>query len=888
LTFSTYHDRPEELPGFRLQGTTAAARPNRAALLAQGFVADLAGGSSTIEPALEPAGWARILAGWLIQQREEDEADWEATRRRALVVQAGPEGRWGEECLDRIFGLPRWLRAPSLVPATAPQWAELVAWTTWAARSGLAPEWSAARPPAWWLAASGAEGSIGPESRAALLEHLRLPAAWREDSRAAAWGEVVARWVARAAEAVRLEAAAAALSAAPADVRPSLAGGLIRGLPPEAAPATLNWLVAQNTWDPSILLPLRAHAAATSAIEAGDTRALQELLRQSLTLPGGAAGVLDALEAEAPARPESRGLLAQQLALVLGTNTGRAKLRDVVKVHRWALALSESMATEAWLRPYWERQFADRLNIDHWRAIFAALPSELEPSATRAVLQIAAGPRAVDDAFRWGIEERVLPLGESERPHDRAWAGAYFDRLPSGIDVLKRLVQKPYRKLGVARWLEQARDRGELSPVQVERFVACARYERVLRSRDARGLLEIKLPDVPAAERGVLLDQILRHLADGSNDALNVALDSCRAAWPDGFQPRAPGLALLAEALAQPLLTERGYPDLWLERLRRVLDRLGLVAMPGKGFEPVGLAAYIVAATTRHPGDAFDPWRFRAALLGDDRAWQTLTADIRRDLEGVPADESLKVLDTWDQSLDKGRHTNRFYALWFNACDPAQLVQAVVSRAVDTRDFPLPWWDADRAAGALPDIRERLARQAPMVPIRKGAVTTVRHWLQRPRRSAARAILGRLLPIEDDMAADGTTDWLISDEGLTRFRFLEQVSLFAMARTPEARNENVKRWHKDLPLDRLAVSERYQLLASILKLVEEDDPILIAPLAKWLTKGGVDDLERIKAWHQDLAAVDPVPDDVVLARVVLVRNLCDEVRTIHREAQERR
>jgi hypothetical protein len=109
-----------------------------------------------------------------------------------------------------------------------------------------------------------------------------------------------------------------------------------------------------------------------------------------------------------------------------------------------------------------------------------------------------------------------------------------------------------------------------------------------------------------------------------------------------------------------------------------------------------------------------------------------------------------------------------------------------------------------------------------------------------------------------------------------------------MAGTPEARNENVKRWHKDLPLDRLAVSERYQFLASILKLVEEDDPILIAPLAKWLTNGGVDDLERIKAWNQDLAAVDPVPDDVVLARVVLVRKLCDEVRTIHREAQERR
>src|SRR3954447_13826639 len=30
LTFSTYHDRPEELPGFRLHGTIPEARPNRA------------------------------------------------------------------------------------------------------------------------------------------------------------------------------------------------------------------------------------------------------------------------------------------------------------------------------------------------------------------------------------------------------------------------------------------------------------------------------------------------------------------------------------------------------------------------------------------------------------------------------------------------------------------------------------------------------------------------------------------------------------------------------------------------------------------------------------------------------------------------------------------
>ncbi len=66
LTFSTFHDRPEELPGFRLQGTIPSARPNRAALLSQGFVADALG---AIEPPIEPALWARTLAAWLTRRR---------------------------------------------------------------------------------------------------------------------------------------------------------------------------------------------------------------------------------------------------------------------------------------------------------------------------------------------------------------------------------------------------------------------------------------------------------------------------------------------------------------------------------------------------------------------------------------------------------------------------------------------------------------------------------------------------------------------------------------------------------------------------------------------------------------------------------------------------
>ena len=886
LTFSTYHDRPEELPGFRLQGTIPAARPNRLALLAQGFVADLTAAGGTVEPEIEPAGWARVLAGWLLGRREVDQADWESTRRRALRARAGQDGIWADEWLERMFALPRWIREPPPVPRNPRDWSELVRWSAWTNRAGLTDEWTAARPPAWWLAVGSGEGVIGPESIAALLQHLRLPEAWQGNASGETWGEVVARWVAPADDAERLKTTAAALTAAPAAARPAFAGGLIRGLPPEASASTLSWLAAQTTWDRSMLLPLQAHSAATAAIEGHDGRKLQNLLAQCLALPGATAAVLDALEAEASDRPATRLVLAEQLALALGT--GATDPRGVVEVHGWALGLAQTDATEAWLAPYWTRLFADRLNIDLWRTSFQQIPRELARRLTPVVLHVAIAPQAVDEALRWAIEELVLPLPEHERPFDATWPGAYLDRLPSGLDLLIRLVKKPYQRLGVRRWLDQARERGELSEAQGSRLDDCERYERVLRSGDARALLDVKLPAVPAEERGTLLSQILRHLGDGSDEAINLALDTCRAAWPAGFDRGVAGLAPLAKSLAEPLLPERGYPDLWLERLQRIVDRLGLAAtQPAHGFEPDSLAALVVAATTRHPGDAFDPWRLRESLLRNDLAWKALGADIRVDLEGLPAPLGLKVLDDWDQSLAKGSHTKRFYELWFNVCDSAQLVHAVVSRAVDTKNFAIPWWDADRCPGAVDDVRDRLVRQAPLIPLREGSLTPVRHWLRRPLSRRARSSHEDLAPIEGESAPNETYEWLISDDGRLRWSYIEELSLFSMAAAPGVRLERLKTWYKVLPLDRLAVPDRYQFLASVIRLIDEDDPVLIDCLAKWLSRGGVSDIDQIKCWNQRLSIVEPVPDELILMRVALVRRLCDELNTIRREERER-
>jgi molecular chaperone DnaK len=105
LTFSTYHDRPEELPGFRLQGTVPAARPDRGALTALGVVADL--GAGTIEPRTKPARWAMALAVWLSRPRPPHEAAWDAAARaaRGLNRLEPPEGLWSDTRLDELFGI---------------------------------------------------------------------------------------------------------------------------------------------------------------------------------------------------------------------------------------------------------------------------------------------------------------------------------------------------------------------------------------------------------------------------------------------------------------------------------------------------------------------------------------------------------------------------------------------------------------------------------------------------------------------------------------------------------------------------------------------------------------------------------------------------------------
>jgi hypothetical protein len=416
----------------------------------------------------------------------------------------------------------------------------------------------------------------------------------------------------------------------------------------------------------------------------------------------------------------------------------------------------------------------------------------------------------------------------------------------------------------VNRWIDAAKRRGELSHEQIDRIKACASYARALQSGDARALLGIELPSVPPEERGVLLAQILGRVGYSSADALDVALDTCREAWPGGFAPGAAGLDGLAEPLADAILGDRGEPEHWFVRLSAILGRLGLLAVPGAGFEPDGLAAQIIAETTRRTGTGFDPWRLRQYLLQNNAAWRALAEDVARDLRGQSAREGLATFLHWDTRLYKGMHTARFFELWLNVCDGGHLASVVLARLGDFKNFDLSWWASGRYLGARDDLRDGFARLAPIAPIAQERASDLVAWLAPNRRDGSR----------------------LSDFGQTRWSCIEALTEFNRAGIM-----TLGRWRSLIDraprLDRLEPNDRYRFLAWLILLLDDLDDVPIPRLAKWLFTIGVTEADRVKRhWGDELAGIVEVPQDFHPARIKMVRDLWEELKSVNRDAKE--
>ncbi len=419
-----------------------------------------------------------------------------------------------------------------------------------------------------------------------------------------------------------------------------------------------------------------------------------------------------AAEAAADDRPELLPVMARCVSVALSGDIDGAPCVRVLQ--SWALVQGPEAAL-AWLGPLWERWLSDPLQHDAWRRLARvdSLSETDRGTLARVILTAAAVPGVPPEGFRFGIEEIVLPLAEPVRPHDPSWPGSYLDRLPSDLALISRLFTTQ-RLPGLRQWLDQARRAGELSEGHIRRIAICQRYSQIMNARDETELSKLHLPDVRPDERGLILGQLLNRLGDGSDESIGLALSSCRAAWPGAFALGAPGIDALGAALARTIRGDRVHPEVWIERLTRMIRRLELDTIgPWRGFEPNGLAAAVAAASTRLEGDGFDPWKFRAFVLGHDHAWRILAADLGRDLQASPVDEALARCKRWDGALNKGRHTDRFFEVLLNQCEPRLLVAVVCDADLNKnfRNFKLAWWHAGMHEGASDDLRDRFARR---------------------------------------------------------------------------------------------------------------------------------------------------------------------------------
>ena len=413
-----------------------------------------------------------------------------------------------------------------------------------------------------------------------------------------------------------------------------------------------------------------------------------------------------------------------------------------------AWALRRGRAASSWLGPALRPILADPGRQDDWAALRDRTPEDLRPALARAVLDVAADPGLPDEAFRWGVEALLLPL--APRPHDPAWAETYLRRTPSGLDLLRRFSRPRVpeaRRPGLAqagpgpgRGLGRAGGPGRLLPG------VCPGPD-LARPRLARTTIHV--PAVPPEERGLMLGQMLSHVGGASLEGLPFVLDACRRVLARGLRARgARGSGRWPSPLARCLATLRLPPGPWLDRLTPILGRLGLAGPGGRGFEPDGLAAEVVAAAAGSRSAA-SPWPLRQLLLRHDRAWRILAADVRRDLAEVAPDEAPEVLARWDRQLAKER-PERFFELFLNACDGPRLAACVVGPGGRPEDAAPPALVGPRPPPRgrrrpprrlRPDRPARPAARGAAVPgpgLGRGAVEAARRDRRRPARLSAR------------------------------------------------------------------------------------------------------------------------------------------------------
>ncbi len=866
VTFSTYHDRPEELPGYRIHGTMPGARPNRGVLLTQGIVADLTTGA--IEPHLEPSAWAAAVARWV---ESGSEPEWGPFARRWSLAMNGPGYiPWDDAWLGRLVAFGRAIGRSE----GDPDWSEEFALASWAAGSRLASEWATARGPEWWNRAE-----VGAAGRDALLVLAGWPASWKRH-RPADWGAAVARWFAGTMSAEREAAAVAFARGAPSGpARFEFVQALRRALPDGAWAAVRHRLDTAFQGDPRTVA-LWAVPEAVAATVAGRQGPIQELARRFDQLGEPLETLLEAARVETEGDPDRIGRLGEALAGGF----------DRPEALRWALRQGDR-ATD-WLAPHLRRRLALPEDVDGRRSLLDAAPSDLRPILAKVVLEVASDPGLPDEAFRWGVEDVLLPIPEADRPASGDWPGIYLDRSASDLNLIGRVFSAKVRVPGLHRWLVASRESGGLNPIQEDRLAHIEALARALGTSDGASMEDVDLSRIPGRDRGRLLGRILRRNSNSTAD-LVAALDRCGLAWAESFRPASPDLVEIARALAESeLFASAGDPNAWFSRLAEVCRRLDRGSAESARFAPGGLAACVVAYRNKAEGPSPSTWKLRGYLLHNEAGWKTLAEDLRLDLANEDPAASAGIVDGWDHRIEKRLLSARFWEVVLNACDGRRLLPVVTAHVEKLLTLgPLPWWDHHLHRDARDDLRDAFIRLVPLAPLvpEPRIQGPIRRWLgfETPLASANRDDSVEFNP---DKAPDR-----LSPPGLARWKCCDRLTwdVFNPKLDDQGRRFRIKNWcqkiqgssahsaHEPcfrLPLGEIPVDDRYRLLAWVLFKIEDTKGLDTPPVAAWLIGSGVTDLDRIKAWPTELSGLMEVPSRVVRDREPLVNDLRSEMR----------
>jgi hypothetical protein len=845
LTFSTYHDRPEELPGYRLHGTTAAARPNRAVLLTQGLIADVK--TKTIEPRITPAGWSLTLVDWFSTANN---AAWSDFARH--VAQSDGPTRWDGDQFDRLIRFGQAQRTE----AEPADWSGTVDLLHWATALNLANDWIDSHPPSWWIAAT--PGAV--EGRTALITVSSWPESWRK-GRASGWGRAVGRWFA-AMKPAEIEAAILTFAGnAPNDRdRIDFLLAVRREIPGPLWNAIRRRIHADGPVGPSPLDAIAVPEAIASAI-AGDAAPLREIARTFDRSSASALFLLGLVETEAdgdqrPIPPLGAGLVD-----------------FFERPHAFQWALSRNERAGEWLSAFLRPHLATPDPEDRFVALLDATPVELRPTLARIMLDVASDPGLRETVFTDAVEARLLALPDHQRPHDPAWPGRYLDRSLSDYDLIRRLHAKGTAAAALRAWLKLAGSRGELDSNQQVRVSRLHALARTLNPRDPGPIDAVDLRQIPGRDRGPLL---ARWLGQTRPDPARL-LDQCGTSWTESLRADSPDLVPIARAVAESslLTSAEANPETWLHRLVEICRNLDTATPESSAFGPDGLLAQVVAVAVGGTDRPRRIWSLLEQLLNDEAAWKTIAIAFRLDLERSEPSDAAAVVGRWDKALYQ-RYPSRFWEIALNVCDGRRLAAVVQARASDLQSLgPLAWWNHRQYPDASNDIRDAFARRIPLAPLDENALSSVQNWMDQPRGS--------------ESPPKGARPW-ISTPGLARWTCIDHLTkdIFRDGLTDQTRRFSILEWVKGkLPLSGISEDDGYQLVAWVVFQLDDPSALDFDRVAYWLVKSGLTEPERITAWAEELRDMIDVPDSLIRDRQDLAAKLRREMTLVLQDERER-